>query len=142
MITRIGHYAIRAKDIEKTASFYREVLGLEEAFRMYNEDKSLGSIHMFIAPSQYIEIFPNGNMRENEVENQVGYHHICLEVDNIEAAFLEISGRGAPLDSKIKKGISGCIQFWTHDPDGNAIEFMELPEDCLQSKANQRLAGQ
>lgn len=139
MVIRIGHFAIRAKDIEKTAAFYRDVIGLEEAFRMHNEDNILGSVHMFIAPSQYIEIFPNGSETADQDENTIGHSHICLEVDNIEKAFHEMTGRGAPIDSEVKKGFSGCLQFWTHDPDGNSIEFMELPTDCLQVKANQRL---
>ncbi len=136
MITRIGHFAIFAEDIEKTAAFYREILGLKEAFRMYNEDKSVGSVHMFVAPSQYIEIFPNGTEPSPNRERAAGFHHICLEVDDIKSAVSEITGKGAPADSEIKKGFSGCIQFWTHDPDGNSIEIMELPPGCLQDKAN------
>ena len=31
--------------------------------------------------------------------------------------------------------------FWTHDPDGNALEIMELPPDSLQAKANARFAS-
>ncbi|MDR0313598.1 MAG: VOC family protein [Treponema sp.] len=34
MNMRLGHLAIRAKDIEATAKFYREVIGFKEAFRM------------------------------------------------------------------------------------------------------------
>ncbi len=137
MITRIGHIAVFAKDIEKTAAFYREVLGLSEAFRMYNKDKSVGSVHMFVAPSQYIEIFPDGEDPSLK-EARSGYHHICLEVDDINAAAEAMMEKGAPADSEIKKGLSGCIQFWTHDPDGNSIEIMELPPGCMQEKANKK----
>ncbi len=141
MVTRIGHFAIRAKDMEKTAAFYREVVGLEEAFRMYNEDGGASSIHMFVAPSQYIEIFPDGTEVTNANERSIGHSHVCLEVDDIETAFRDMTGKGTPIDSEVKKGFSGCLQFWTHDPDGNSIEFMELPPDCLQLQANKRLAS-
>jgi lactoylglutathione lyase len=54
----------------------------------------------------------------------------------------EVRGRGAPIDVELKTGFSRCIQFWTHDPDGNRIEFMELPPDCLQVAANKRIAAE
>jgi len=41
MITGIGHIAITAKDIDKSLTFYSEILGLKEAFRMHNDDGSL-----------------------------------------------------------------------------------------------------
>ncbi|GHV88427.1 hypothetical protein AGMMS50267_07870 [Spirochaetia bacterium] len=141
MNTRLGHIAIRARDIEATAAFYRDVLGMQEAFRMQNPagDK-LGSVHIFVAPSQYIEIFPNGTEPPAVNDTTIGLHHICIEVDDIAAVIEEVRGRGAPIDTELKKGYSRCIQFWTHDPDGNRIEFMELPPDSLQVAANKRLA--
>jgi lactoylglutathione lyase len=137
---RLGHLAIRAKDIEATAKFYREVIGFKEAFRMNNlEGGRLGCIYMYIAPSQFIEIFPDGS-GEQSGNNNIGIKHICIEVDNA-AAFLEvIRARGAPIDTELKTGYSKCIQFWTHDPDGNKIEFMELPPESLHAQANKRIA--
>ncbi|MDR3167760.1 MAG: VOC family protein [Treponema sp.] len=142
MITRIGHTAIRARDIEATARFYREVLGMKEAFRMNNpEGTKLGSVHMFVAPSQFIESFPNGSEEFQPTDHTIGHSHICFEVDDAAKFLEEIRERGAPIDRELKRGYSRCIQFWTHDPDGNRIEFMELPPDCLQAEANKRLAG-
>ncbi|MDR2807448.1 MAG: VOC family protein [Spirochaetaceae bacterium] len=142
MITRIGHCAIRARDIEKTAGFYTEVLGMQEAFRMRNPvDDTLASVHIYVAPSQFIEIFPHGSEQFPIHQNSIGHSHMCYEVDDA-AAYLElVRSRGAPIDSELKKGYSRCIQFWTHDPDGNSIEFMELPPDCLQVAANNRIAS-
>jgi len=141
MITGLGHLAIRAKDIEATAKFYREIVGLEEAFRMHTgEGGALSMIYMYIAPSQFIEIFPNGKGEQTD-NMAVGIKHICIEVDDA-AAFQELlRKRGAPIDTELKTGHSKCRQFWTHDPDGVRIEFMELPPESLQSQANKRFAG-
>jgi lactoylglutathione lyase len=143
-IKRLGHIAIRARDIEGTAKFYREVLGMKEAFRMYNQEGGkLGSVHIFVAPSNYIEIFPNGvkDPRSDHL-TEIGLNHICFEVDDAAGCLEEVRGRGAPIDVELKKGFSRCLQFWTHDPDGNRIEFMELPPDCLQIEANNRIAAE
>jgi lactoylglutathione lyase len=140
MITGLGHLALRAKDIEVTAKFYRERVGLKEAFRMYNlEGGKLGTIYFYIAPGQFIEIFPNGSGEQPD-NNAVGIKHICIEVDNAAEFLKELRSRGAPIDAELKTGYSKCIQFWTHDPDGNKIEFMELPPESLQAQANKRIA--
>ena len=127
MITGITHQAIRARDIEKTAAFYVEVLGLKEAFRMNRPDGTLGAIYLYIAPNQFLEVFPDG-VREAAQENDViGYCHLCFEVDDAAATIEEL-----------RTGISKCIQFWTHDPDGNKIELMQLPPESMQAQATQR----
>ena len=141
MIKGLGHLAIRAKDIEATAKFYCEVIGLKEAFRMHHlEGGRLGCIYMYIAHSQFIEIFPDGSGEQAE-NNTIGIKHICIEVDNAAVFQEELRAKGAPIYTEIKTGYSKCIQFWTHDPDGNRIEFMELPPESLQAQANKQLAG-
>jgi lactoylglutathione lyase len=143
MFKRLGHIAIRARDIEATAAWYRDVLGMPEAFRMNNPSgEKLGSVHLFAAPGQFIEIFPDGTEEARPGNAAIGYSHLCIEVDNAAKTLEEIRRRGAPIDTELKTGYSKCIQFWTHDPDGNRIEFMELPPDCLQIAAIKRLAGE
>ncbi|MDR3334939.1 MAG: VOC family protein [Treponema sp.] len=132
----LGHIAIRARDIEATAAFYRDVLGMPEAFRMQDPSGSkLGSVHIYIAPSQFIEIFPNGAEEPGDLKTTIGLVHFCIEVDNAAKTLEAIRSRGAPIDVELKTGYSRCIQFWTHDPDGNAVEFMELPPESLQQQA-------
>ena len=139
MIKCLGHLAIRAKDAEKTAAFYRDIIGLKEAFRMQRPDGGLGGIYMYIAHSQFIEIFPDGAGVQSD-NNCIGIKHICIEVENAAAFCEELRSHGAPIDTELKTGISKCIQFWTHDPDNNKIEFMELPPESLQAEANKRFA--
>lgn len=138
MITGITHQAIRARDIEKTAAFYTEVLGLQEAFRMYHPDGTLGTIYLYIAKSQFLEVF-SGGAKEMELENDlIGHCHLCFEVSDAKTAIEVFRSKGAPIDSEIRTGKSLCIQFWTHDPDGNKIELMQLPPESLQAQANEK----
>ena len=141
MIKGLGHLAVRARDIEASAKFYLDIIGLKEAFRMNSpESGKLSAVYLYIAPSQFIEIFPNGSGEQTD-NNTIGIKHICIEVDNAAKFQEELRSRVAPIDTELKTGISKCIQFWTHDPDGNKIEFMELPPESLQAQANKRLAN-
>lgn len=138
MITGITHQAIRARDIEKTAAFYVEVLGLKEAFHMNRPDGTLGAIYLYIAPNQFLEVFPDGVRKAAQENDVIGYCHLCFEVDDAAATIEELRRRGAPIDKELRTGISKCIQFWTHDPDGNKIELMQLPPESMQAQATQR----
>ena len=140
MFKHIGHVAIRAKDIEVTASFYCDMLGMKEAFRMNNgENGKLSMIYLFAAPGQFIEIFPDGTIERQYSPAVIGVSHFCIEVDNIEDTLEKLRAAGIPVDQELKTGASGCKMFWTHDPDGNRIEFMELTPDCLHIQALNRL---
>lgn len=139
MIKGIGHAAMRAADIEATAAFYREVLGFQEAFRMNNEDGTLGTIYMYVASGQFIELF-SGGIKPVECDGEtIGHCHMCYLVGNAEEALQEIKKKGIRPDREITIGKSGCKQFWLRDPDGNRIELMEILPQSLQAQADRRL---
>ena len=138
MIIGLGHAAVRTKDIEASVKFYTNIMGFKEAFRVHNQETgNLNLVYLYIAPGQFIELFPNGSGEQSENGN-IGIKHICIEVDDIKKARDELAARGAPIDVDIKTGQSKCIQFWTHDPDGTKIELMELPPESLHAQANKR----
>lgn len=64
--------------------------------------------------------------------------HICLETADVHAAYEQVKNLGGPLDSPVKTGKSKCLMFWTHDPDGNSLEIMQLPPESLKAQANRR----
>jgi len=132
---RIGHIALRAKDIDASIAFYRDILGMEEAFRMYNEAGKLNTIYLCLAPGQFIEIFPDGLVERKIDADTIGYSHLCIEVEEAAKTLETLRAKGLPVDSELQTGLSKCRMFWTHDPDGNRIEFMELTPESLQAKA-------
>jgi lactoylglutathione lyase len=138
MIKGLGHLAMRVRDLELSAAFYRDLVGLKEAFRMDRpEGGGTGTVYFYLAPGQFIEIFPDGRGSQPD-EGNIGIKHICIEVDNAAAFQEEFRARGGRVETPLKTGYSKCLQFWTSDPDGNKIEFMELPPQSLQYQANKR----
>ena len=142
MIKGLSHIAVGASNILASVRFYTEILGLQEAFRMYNEDGQLSTVYLYIAPSQYLELFANGAKPAMTGSDVIGLCHICLETEHIEKAYDTVKAKGGPLDSDVRLGKSKCRMFWTHDPDGNALEIMELTPESLQAQANARLDKQ
>jgi lactoylglutathione lyase len=139
MSIKIGHIALRARDLEKTVAFYRDVLGFPEAFRMYDNAGKPNNVHVFVGDGQFLEIFPNGTEEREITGKTIGPVHICFEVANAREKQEEIRARGAVIDKAAAQGTSKCINFWTHDPDGITLEFTQLPPESLQAQAIARL---
>ena len=140
VIRGLSHIAVRASDLMRTVHFYTEVLGLREAFRMTDDQGNVSTVYVYIAPGQFIEIFANGSRPPLSGQDVIGMCHICLETEDVDRAYETVKERGGPLDTDVRLGKSRCRMFWTHDPDGNALEIMELPPDSLQAQANARFA--
>ena len=138
-VAGLSHVAIRTRSIPESIQFYTGILGLREAFRMHGEDGSLSTVYLFLAPGQYLELFSNGMKERKAGPETIGFCHLCLKSEDIRRSYEAVRTAGGPLDSEIKRGGSGCLMFWTHDPDGTQIEIMEMPPESLQAQADKRL---
>ena len=138
-VAGLSHAAIRTRNIQDSIRYYTNVLGLREAFRMYREDGSIGTVYLFLAPGQYLELFPDGTREKNAGPDVIGVCHLCLMTKDIRRSYDAVKAAGGPLDSEIRRGNSKCWMFWTHDPDGTEIEVMEMSPESLQAQADKRL---
>jgi len=132
MLKGIGHIALSSTNMEKTLDFYINKVGLKEHFKLYKEDGSLWLQYLWIAPGEYLEIYPVDKIDLTNDLNASLYRHMSITVDNMEKAYAELSARGVIFKGPPTKGKCGAIQAWTSDPDGNPIEFMELTSECMQ----------
>jgi methylmalonyl-CoA/ethylmalonyl-CoA epimerase len=63
------------------------------------------------------------------LEKRSGLHHVCVLVDDIEAALAEMRDRGVPLLDEVPRiGAGGCRVAFVH-PKGAAGVLLELKED-------------
>ena len=132
MIKGIGHTAYKVADMKAALHFYCDILGFKHAFSIPKDDGTPMIEYLMVAPGQFIELF-YGLKEENELRS---YSHLCLEVTDIEALAKEIQEKGAPLDRPVSMGKDYNLQCWTHDPDGNRIEFMQMSPKSPQAKAS------
>lgn len=129
MIGSIAHIAFMVKDMKKSLEFYCDILEFEHAFNVTKEDGTPWIEYVKVAPKQFIELFHDGvHAKENE-ESQIGYHHFCFLVDDIEATAIHLRSKGVRLDIDPKRGIGKNYQAWIKDPDNNRIEFIQPDSD-------------
>jgi lactoylglutathione lyase len=132
MITDIGHAAFRAYDLERTLAFYA-LLGIRESFRLHREDGSLMLVYLHVAGDRFVEVFPGG--APPDPQRQGSFMHLCLLTNDLHATVDQLRAQGITIDREPRLGLDNNWQAWISDPDGNAIELMQLSEDSPQRNA-------
>jgi lactoylglutathione lyase len=130
-ITDVGHAAFRAADITRTLEFYA-LLGIHEAFRLNHEDGSLMLIYLHVAGDRFIELFPGG--LPPDTDRQASFMHLCLLTDDLHGLVEALRGSGITIAQEPTLGLDHNWQAWISDPDGNAIELMQLSPDSPQRR--------
>ena len=131
MITDLGHPAFAVQNIERTLAFYA-ALGIYESFRLNHDDGSLMLIYLHVGGDRFIEIFPGGP--EPDAARKQSFMHLCLLTDDLHEMVERLRAAGIPIDQEPKIGLDQNWQAWIHDPDGNAIELMQLAEHSPQRR--------
>ncbi len=133
MITGIGHTAFNVRDMEKTVAFYEKSLGFKRAFDIARpENGQPWIVYMYAGGNQFVELFYGGKNVTPYSDENAGFAHLCVAVDDIQEIWKKIVESGAPQDDAPKQGADFNWQCWTHDPDGNKIELMQLDEKSPQ----------
>ncbi len=129
--TDLAHAAFAAADMDQTLAFY-ELLGIREAFRLHHDDGSLMLVYLHVAGDRFIEVFPGGP--EPDLNRQQSFMHLCLLTEDLRGTVEELRNLGVAIDRPPSVGLDTNLQAWIHDPDGNAIELMQLSPESPQRR--------
>ncbi len=130
MKMKFGHVAIRIKDLDKMLDFYCDKLGLDEAFRINNEDGTLRIVYIHISDFQYLELCLGGNKRNDfDDKNDQGVRHISFTVDNINETRKDLEQKRVKFETEILKLRDNNLTMFLFDPEGNKIEIVETQKD-------------
>ena len=123
MVKKLLHTRYRVTDLEKTVSFYRDVLGLEETRRHTSGRGS--QLVFFKAPGSEEEIEICKFDESGPVVVGPDLTHLAFEVDDIEQFAVEAK-KGLPaLRRPHPNGKGGAIAF-IDAPEGYEIELIQL----------------
>jgi len=121
MIGRLNHVAIVSLDIEKAAALYRDLLGAQVSAAQDLPDHGVTVVFVDL-PNTKIELLqPLGDTSPIAAflakNPSGGIHHICYEVDDIEAARDHLVAAGARVLGEIKTGAHGKPVLFLHPKD-------------------------
>jgi methylmalonyl-CoA epimerase len=133
MPKRIDHVAIIVRDIEQALVFYRDMLGITPA-----EIKEVPSEQVriaFLLPGgpagsviELIEPTTTDSSLARFLEKRgEGLHHICLEVENIDATLAEMQEKGVPVLDKQPRIAAEGRAIFLHPKGTNGV-LLELLE--------------
>lgn len=130
---RGAHVALRVADYQGIVKWYQEKLD----FRLIHE-WPFGDLQLaYLAPANddnfWVEILgggetgPTNAYRDlNESLHPSGYHHFCIDVDNVDFTLMELRKRGVTVVGEaFDLAIIGKRLAFLSDPDGNLIELAE-----------------
>ncbi len=122
MVRKLLHTRYRVEDLEKTVSFYKEVLGLEEVRR---HESPRGSKLVFLKTpesEELIEICEYAGSGDVKVGHDIT--HLAFSVDDMEAFAKHAEAKGYPLSDGPTQSKSGVFAF-IDAPEGYEIELIE-----------------
>ncbi len=135
MIKTLAHVCLFSKDLNRSLDFYCGALGLRRHFDFMKNGELFG-FYLQINENHFIEIFKTGT---EEKGGHQRIHHLCLEVDDLDAMRGKLIQHGVKVTAK-KLGCDETWQFWCQDPDGTDVEFQQYTPQSSQFTRKQCIA--
>jgi methylmalonyl-CoA epimerase len=133
MLRRIDHVAIIVRNIEQALVFYRDTLGIKpsEIKEVPTEQVRIAFLPLGGPGGSEIELIepttPDSSLAKFLDKRGEGLHHICLEVENIDAALKEMQEKGAPILDKQPRIAAEGRAIFVHPKAANGV-LLELLE--------------
>ena len=133
-LKRVEHVAIAVNDMAKSMKMLQDTLGIEME---YEEKIGETRLAMFPVGETYLELLSsNASAQDSRVtewieKNGQSLFHLCFEVEDIDAALVELKGKGVKLlDEEPRIGHGGSrIAFINPESTGDIlIELAQMAE--------------
>ncbi len=129
-IKKIDHIAIVVENLDRALGVYRDALGMTvtDVREMPEQDVKMAFLPTGDSEIELLEpLSAESGIGRYLAKRGEGLHHVCLEVDDIEATLADLRAKGAQLiDETPKQGAYGRIAF-IH-PKGAHGVLIELVE--------------
>ena len=123
-VQKVGHVVLKVRDLETSAAFYRDVIGLREVARGHFAAKMVffsatGENHHDLALAEV------GREAPDAPPQAVGLYHVALKIgeslDTLRAAREHLHAHGVTRLRIVDHTVSQSI--YLNDPDGHGIEL-------------------
>lgn len=114
-IKKIDHIAIVVENLDVALSVYRDALGMTvtDVREMPEQDVKMAFLPTGDSEIELLEpLSADSGIGKYLAKRGEGLHHVCLEVDDIDATLADLKAKGAQLiDETPKRGAYGRIAF-------------------------------
>ena len=142
MILGFHHAAISTPDLDRCLTFYKEVVGCEEAWTfewpagtpeadaMTGLENSAARAVMLKLGDSFLEIFEFSSPKPAPLNPDRpvcdhGITHVCLQVTDLHAEYARMKAAGMRFHSEPLTQDTGYV-IYGRDPDGNVVELQEI----------------
>ena len=137
----LNHVGVAVPDIDAAIKMYRDVFGCTDITEPQDLPPQGVTFAFVNLPSGQVELIqPYGDKspitKFLERNPKGGQHHICFEVDDINAACIAMAERGMRVLNEPRIGAHGTLVVFLHpgDAGGVLIELMESPPSSHDGK--------
>ncbi len=113
-VTQLDHCSVIITDVERSRSFYRDLLGLKEIAKPRTFDFV---VVWFDLGNQHLHLLLKDR------PDSISARHCALRVADVAAARRHFADKGIPIQETTP--IPGADRFFIFDPDGNRIEIIQ-----------------
>ena len=114
-ITRLDHYNIAPRDLEKTLHFYRDVLGLTEGHR---PPFDVPGAWLYCGQFAVVHLLPSSTAQDGPTGR---LDHIAFMAQDLAAMIASLKRNKYPYEIRTVEA-AGIYQVFIHDPDGIQVE--------------------
>jgi methylmalonyl-CoA/ethylmalonyl-CoA epimerase len=128
-IKRINHVAMVVADMEQALSFWRDALGMDlHELREVPAEQS--QVAFLPLPGSEVELVhpttDDSGIAKYLAKRGPGMHHICLEVDDIEAMLAQLKAKGVRLINESPRAAADGKQYAFVHPEATGGVLVEL----------------
>ena len=128
-IKAIGHLVLKVRDLERSAAFYRDVLGMKEVMRY----RGMMAFFSFSSNHHDLGLLQLGPQAELPDPHSIGLYHVAFKVgdslDELRECKAHLEKHGVQLIGMSDHGVSQSL--YLTDPDGNEIELFVDADPAL-----------
>ena len=144
MIKRVNHTSFTVSDVERSVSFYRDLLGME-LISLAERDPGfaekitgipgahLKTAYLRAPGGHHLELIqylsPPGTKLDTRTHN-VGSAHLAFDVDDLPKLYADLKAKGVQFKSppmEVPAGPNkGNLAVYCTDPDGITLEFIQV----------------
>ena len=133
MLEKISHTCIAVNDLDRSVAFYRDVIGCEVGPAQDYKNSICVPLQTGGDTLELMKVInPESSKLQHPLEaGDIGTIHVCFQVNDIEKHVQKVKDAGSPVTTDLHDmtmGSGSVIRvFYFRDPDGYALQFLQLP---------------